>query len=89
MSRPEMGGFFFGQMLLAAISPLTGNCRRPLRTLAPLKIEALETICFPEDLLKNTGGGRFFWIFPAGLPLPALAGAKKLRAVSTCRVKVT
>ena len=79
-SRPEMGGFFFGHKLLAAIKPFTGNRPRPLEAAAPLKKEVQETICFLECVLKNMGDGRIFWIFPADRPLPAIAGAMRLLA---------
>jgi len=54
-SRPEMGGFFFGHKLLAAIKPLMGNRPRPLEAAAPLKKEVQETICFLECFLKEHG----------------------------------
>jgi len=50
MSRPEMGGFFFGHKIPAAIKPLTGNRPRPREAVAPLIKEARKPY-FPGFLL--------------------------------------
>ncbi|MFQ5626098.1 MAG: hypothetical protein ACE5FM_05530 [Methyloligellaceae bacterium] len=79
-SRPEMGGFFFGYKLLAAIKPLTGNRPRLLEAVAPLKKEVQETICFWNTSLRTWVAAGFFRFFSADRPLPAIGGAMRLRA---------